>query len=108
MTPDVTDLREEILGLQGPLQSYATRLSQDEEEARELFEFAMNTALADGVRPPDGADTKVWLFCLMRQAFHSVARRRGALRERGSAGQQWRADRAEVFVVAAKAAARAP
>lgn len=105
MTPDVNDLREEILGLHGPLQSYAVRLSQDEHEASDLFQFTMDTALADGVRPPEGADTKLWLFWLMRQAFHSVVRRRMALRERGSAGQQWRADRAEVFIAAAKAAA---
>jgi DNA-directed RNA polymerase specialized sigma24 family protein len=103
MTSDVIDLREEILGLQGPLKTYATRLSQDDDEARELFEFTMKTALDDGVRPPEGAGTRLWLFCLMRQAFHSVVRRRATSRERGSAGQQWRPDRAEVFVVAARA-----
>jgi DNA-directed RNA polymerase specialized sigma24 family protein len=105
MTPDLTDLREEILGLQGPLQVYASRLSEDDEEARDLFHFAMRTALDGGARPPEGHDTKLWLFGLMRQAFHSVARRRAASRERGAAGQQWRADRAEVFVLAAKASA---
>lgn len=103
MTPEVIDLRQQILGLQGPLQAYATRLSEDEDEARELFQFTMRTALDGGARPPQGGDTKLWLFGLMRRAFHSVARRRGAQRERGSAGQQWRADRAEVFVLAAKA-----
>ena len=105
MTSDVIDLREEILGLQEPLKTYATRLAEDDDEARELFEFTMKTALEDGARPPKGADTRLWLFSLMRQAFHSVARRRATLRERGSAGQQWRADRAEVFVVAARARA---
>ena len=102
MTPDIFDLRREILGLQGPLQTYATRLSEDDDEARELFQFTMRTALDGEGRPPDGGDTKLWLFGLMRNAFHSVARRRETLRERGSAGQQWRADRAEVFVLAAK------
>ena len=105
MTPDVIDLREEIFGLEGPLQTFAARLSQDDEEARELFDFTMKTALDDGACPPEGADTRLWLFCLMRQAFHSVARRRATSRERGSAGQQWRPDRAEVFVVAARARA---
>ncbi len=97
------DLRDEILGLQEPLRTYATCLSLDEDEARELFEFTMKTALDGEERPRESADTRLWLFCQMRRAFHSVARRRATLRERGSAGQQWRADRAEVFVLAARA-----
>jgi len=102
MTPEVIDLRQVILDLQGPLQTYANRLTEDDDEARELFQFTLRTALGGEARPPEGGDTKLWLFGLMRQAFHSVARRRATSRERGSAGQQWRADRAEVFVLAAK------
>lgn len=102
MTPETIDLRQEILGLQGPLQAYATGLAENDDEARELFQFTMRTALDGGARPPDGSDTKLWLFGLMRNAFHSVARRRETLRERGAAGRQWRADRAAVFVLAAK------
>jgi len=102
MTPEVIDLRQVILGLQEPLQTYADRLSKDDDEARELLQYTLRTALDGDARPPDGGDTKLWVFGLMRQAFHSVARRRASLRERGSAGQQWRADRAEVFLLAAK------
>ncbi|HWF76018.1 MAG TPA: hypothetical protein VN694_02465 [Caulobacteraceae bacterium] len=102
MTPETIDLRQAILGLQEPLQAYANRLSEDDDEARELFQFTMRTALEDEARPPEGSDVKLWLFGLMRNAFHSVARRRATSRERGAAGQQWRADRAEVFVLAAK------
>lgn len=103
MTSELIDLRQEILGLQEPLQAYASRLSDDDEEARELFQFTMRAALDDEARPAEGNDTRLWLFGLMRRAFHSVARRQAASRERGSAGQQWRADRAEAFVLAAKA-----
>jgi hypothetical protein len=39
----------------------------------------------------------------MRNAFHSVARRQATSRERGAAAQQWRADRAEAFILAPKA-----
>ena len=99
MTPD---LHQRILGLQEQLRTYAAGLSEDDHEAHELFQFTMRSALDGGARPPAGGDTKLWLFGLMRNAFHSVARRREMMRERGSAGQQWRADRAEVFVIAAK------
>ena len=102
MTEEMSELRQEILGLEGPLQIYANRLSEDDNEARDLVQFAMRTALDGASHPPEGGDTRLWLFSLMRQAFHSVARRRAASRERGSAGQQWRADRAEVFVLAAR------
>ena len=102
MTPDLIDLRQTILGLQPQLQTYAAGLSEDDDEARELLQFTMLSALDGGARPPDGGDIKLWLFGLMRNAFHSVARRRATSRERGAAGQQWRADRADVFVLAAK------
>lgn len=105
MLPETIDLRQEILGLQGPLQDYANRLAEDDAGARDLFDFTMRMALDDEARPPEGHDTKLWLFGLMRQAFHSVARRRGASRGRGFAGQQWRADRAEAFILAAKGSA---
>ncbi len=97
-----SDLPQEILGLQGMLQACASRLCEDDDEAFELFQLTMRTALELGARPPDGGDTRRWLYGLMRNAFHSVARRRTTLRGRGAAGQQWRADRAEVFVLAAK------
>ena len=102
MTREMITLRQEIDALQQPLEVYAARLAGDDDEARDLVRFTLHTALDDRTRLPDG-DTKLWLFALMRQAFHSVARRRATLRERGSAGQQWRADRAEVFVQAEKA-----
>ena len=102
MITKTVDLRQEILGLQGLLRAYAAGLSEDDDEARELFQFTMRTALDGDAHPPEGGDTKLWLFGLMRNAFHSVARRRETLRERGAAGRQWRADRAEGFVRAAK------
>ena len=103
MTSELIDLRQEILALEAPLQTYAARLAEDDDEARELFQFTMRAALDGEARPPDGRDTRLWLFGLMRNAFHSVARRRTTLRERGATGQQWRGDRAEVFILAAKA-----
>jgi DNA-directed RNA polymerase specialized sigma24 family protein len=101
MTTELTDLRQEILALEGPLLTYASRLSEDEVEAKHLVALTMQTALEGEARPPAGGDTKIWLFGLMRSAFHSVARRRSTSRERGSAGRQWRPDRAEAFILAA-------
>jgi DNA-directed RNA polymerase specialized sigma24 family protein len=96
------DLRQDILALEGPLLTYATQLCEDADEARDLVELTLRTALDGEARPPAGGSTKLWLFGRMRNAFHSVARRQAISRERGGAGQQWRADRAEVFVLAAK------
>jgi len=102
MTPETIDLRQVILGQQETLQAYASRLSEDDNEAHELFQFAMRTALEREARPPEGGDVKLWLFRLMRNAFHSVARRQAISRERRAVGQQWRADRATAFSLASK------
>jgi DNA-directed RNA polymerase specialized sigma24 family protein len=99
----MTDLRTEILGLEGPLLTYATQVCGTADEARDLVQFTLRTALDGEARPPVGRDTKLWLFGLMRNAFHSVARRQATARERGGAGQQWRADRAEAIILSAKA-----
>jgi DNA-directed RNA polymerase specialized sigma24 family protein len=102
MIQEMTDLREDILALEGRLLTYAVQLCEDADEARDLVAFTIRTALDDEARPPAGGDTKRWLFGRMRNAFHSVARRRAISRERGAAGQQWRADRAEAFILSAK------
>ena len=97
MTPE---LRLEILGLEGPLLSYAVQVCDSAEEARGLVELTLRTAL-DGVEcPRAGADTRLWLFGLMRNAFHSVARRQAVSRERRAGGQQWSAERAAAFMLA--------
>jgi DNA-directed RNA polymerase specialized sigma24 family protein len=103
MTQDMIDLRQEARALEGPLLTYAIQLCEDAEEARDLVEVTLRNALDGEARPPAGGDTRRWLFGLMRNAFHSVARRRAISRERGAAGQQWRADRAEAIILAAKA-----
>ncbi|MBV9993797.1 MAG: hypothetical protein JO127_01165 [Caulobacteraceae bacterium] len=94
------DLSREVLSLEGRLLTYAIHLSKDEAEARELVQHTLRNALNGEAHPPPGGDTQLWLFGLMRNAFHSVVRRRNSLRERGSAGRQWRADRAEAFIYA--------
>jgi DNA-directed RNA polymerase specialized sigma24 family protein len=99
----MTDLRHEILGLEGPLLTYATQVCESADEAKDLVQLTLRAALEGGARPPAGRDTKLWLFGLMRNAFHSVARRQATSRERGAAGQQWRADRAEAIILTARA-----
>jgi len=99
----MTDLRDDILGLEGPLLIYATEACESVDEAKDLVRRTLQIALDGGVRPPAGGDTKLWLFGLMRNAFHSVARRQSISRERGAAGQQWRADRANAIIHSAKA-----
>ncbi len=98
----IPELRQEILGLEGPLLTYAAQLCDDAEEARDLVRSTLRTALEGGA-PPGPGDTRLWLFRLMRNAFHSVARRQAMSRERRAAGQQWRADRAAAFVLAGDA-----
>jgi DNA-directed RNA polymerase specialized sigma24 family protein len=102
MTTDILDLRQEILGLEPSLLSYAGRLARDDNEARELVEFTMRTALESGAPPSGAGATRIWLYGLMRSAFHSVARRQTTARERGAPNRQWRADRAEAFTLDAK------
>ena len=99
MTPQ---LRHEILGLERPLLAYAAQVCNDEEEARNLVEQTLRTALNGESQPRAGGDTRLWLFGLMRSAFHSVARRQAISRERRGAGQQWRADRAAAFSLTSK------
>ncbi|HEY1426873.1 MAG TPA: hypothetical protein VGF50_09400 [Caulobacteraceae bacterium] len=101
MTPEKIALRQEILGLEGPLLTYAVQVCEDPEEARTLVELTLRTAL-DGEPPRVGGDTRLWLFGLMRNAFHSVARRQSIMRERRAVGQQWRADRAAAIILTAK------
>jgi DNA-directed RNA polymerase specialized sigma24 family protein len=99
----MTELRNEILGLEGPLLTYATQVCESADEARDLVQLTLRTALDGEARPPLGGHTKLWLFGLMRNAFHSVVRRQAISRERGAAGQQWRADRANAIILTAKA-----
>lgn len=94
MTPQ---LRHEILGLEGSLLTYAAQVCEDAEEARGLVELTLRTALNGESQPRAGGDTRLWLFGLIRNAFHSVARRQAISRERRGAGQQWRGDRAAAF-----------
>jgi DNA-directed RNA polymerase specialized sigma24 family protein len=102
MTADRIDLRREILGLESSLVIQASRMARDDDEARELVQFTLRAALESESGPPEACETGRWLRGLMRGAFHSVARRR-ATRERAASNGPWRADRAEVFVEAAKA-----
>jgi DNA-directed RNA polymerase specialized sigma24 family protein len=101
MTADPFVLRQDILALEAPLLIYARRMAADEPEAHELVRLTLETALEGEARPPADGDPKIWLYGLMRSAFHSVARRRATSRERGSAGRQWQPDRAQAFIQAA-------
>lgn len=97
MTPE---LRHEILALEGPLLTYAAQVCDDPEEARDLVQLTLRSALDAGACPRAGGDTRLWLFALMRHAFHSVARRQGISKERRATAQQWRAERAAAFTLA--------
>jgi DNA-directed RNA polymerase specialized sigma24 family protein len=99
----MTDLRNEILDLEGPLLTYAIQVCESADEARDLVQLTLRTALDGEARPPVGRNTKLWLFGLMRNALHSVVRRQAISRERGGAGQQWRADRANAIILTATA-----
>lgn len=84
MTPQVERLRQEILTLQPALMECAARLSRDENEAHHLVHLTMVEAFSAGeTRVDPDADTRAWLFGIMRATFHSVARRRSARNERG-------------------------
>ncbi len=84
MTPQVARLREEILTLQPALMECANRLARDENEAHNLVHLTMVEAFSAGeTRADPDADTRLWLFGILRSTFHSVARRRSARQERG-------------------------
>lgn len=93
------DLRQEILALQPALRAFADRLTQDDNEAHSLVHLTVVEAMKD---QPDRAgdetrDTRLWLFSILRGAFHSVARRREQQRRRGAPTTVWNADRAAAF-----------
>ena len=48
----MTDLRDEILGLEGPLLTYATEACESVDEARDLVRRTLQTALDGEARPP--------------------------------------------------------
>jgi len=84
MTPQTENRRQEILALQPALMECAARMSRDDNEAHHLVHLTMLEAFsADEARGPDVADTRAWLFGLLRGSFHSIARRRSARQERG-------------------------
>ena len=99
MTLPNEDLRQDILALQPVLRDYAGRLTEDGEEADRLVQLTLASALGEQPELADlgTRDTKLWLFGLLRGAFHSVARRRDTRRGRGAPAAVWNADRAAAF-----------
>ncbi len=93
------DLRQEILALQPALRAFADRLTQDGAEADSLVQLTVVEAMKD--QPDrsagDTRETQVWLYSILRGAFHSVARRRDQQRRRGAPTTVWNADRAAAF-----------
>jgi hypothetical protein len=75
--------REAILALAPELTASALRMSQDEHEADQLVALIISQALADPDRAGNGDGVRVWLFGLLRSAFHSVERRRISRQPRG-------------------------
>jgi DNA-directed RNA polymerase specialized sigma24 family protein len=93
------DLRQEILALQPALRAFADRLTQDDNEAHSLVDLTMVEAMKDqpALAGDETRDTRLWLFSILRGAFHSVARRREQQRRRGAPTTVWNADRAAAF-----------
>jgi DNA-directed RNA polymerase specialized sigma24 family protein len=93
------DLRQEILALQPDLRAFADRLTQDDNEAHSLVHLTVIEALKDQPEraADDERDTRLWLYSILRGAFHSVARRREQQRRRGAPTTVWNPDRAAAF-----------
>lgn len=83
MTPHTQNLRQEILALQPALMQSAARLTGDANEAHNLVHLTMVEAFNLGETRDSGGDTRVWMFGLLRNTFHSVARRRAVRQQRG-------------------------
>jgi len=83
MSPARQTLRQEILALQPALMRSAARLTGDANEAHDLVHLTMVEAFALGETRNGGGDVRVWMFGLLRGAFHSIARRRAVRQERG-------------------------
>jgi DNA-directed RNA polymerase specialized sigma24 family protein len=102
MTPQVERLREEILTLEPALMETATRMSRDEIEAQHLVQLTLTEAFAAGeTRADPDADTRLWVFGILRSTFHSVARRRSVRQERGHYATQRQLDTAAASPVEA-------
>lgn len=93
--------------LQPALRAYADRLTTDENESASLVHLTVLEALADqpARADDDQRDTRLWLFGLLRGAFHSVARRRDQQRRKGAPTTVWNADRAAAFAAPREPAA---
>jgi DNA-directed RNA polymerase specialized sigma24 family protein len=83
MSPHNQTIRQEILDLQPDLMQTAGRLTGDDNEAHNLVHMTMIEAFSLSEARENGDDTRVWMFGLLRGAFHSVARRRAVRQERG-------------------------
>jgi len=93
------DLRQEILALQPALRAFADRLTEDDTEAHSLVCLTVAEALKNQAERVSDVprDTRLWLYSILRGAFHSVARRRELQRRRGAPTTVWNADRAAAF-----------
>src|SRR5450631_8377 len=102
MSPQHQRLRQEILTLQPALMESATRMSRDENEAHHLVHLTMVEAFSAGeTRADPDADTRAWVFGILRSTFHSVPRPRSARQERGHYAAQRQLDSANAPAVPA-------
>ncbi len=85
--------------MQPALRAFADRLTEDDNEADSLVSLTVAEALKDQPERAgdDPRDTRLWLYSILRGAFHSVARRREQQRRRGAPTTVWNADRAAAF-----------
>jgi DNA-directed RNA polymerase specialized sigma24 family protein len=97
-------LRQEILELQPALMLSAVRLTGDDNEAHNLVHRTMIDALAlCETCGADSGDSRVWMFGLLRNTFHSIARRRSVRQERGHQAVQRQLERDANLSVAVEA-----
>jgi RNA polymerase sigma factor (sigma-70 family) len=65
----VTDFRYTLLNNADSLMPFAFKLTQDHEEARDLFQETIYKALANEEKYNMGTNLKAWLYTIMRNIF---------------------------------------
>jgi hypothetical protein len=92
----------DIEAVRGDLLRFALRQAEDDLEAAALVDLVLDQASSQLELAPLRGDLRLYLFSLMRAAFHSVERRRQFNPLRRGAARPWNAGRAAAYALPAR------
>jgi len=91
--------RVSIEAARADLLHFALRHAEDDLEAAALVDLVLDQASSQMALAPFRGDVRLYLFSLMRAAFHSVERRRQFNPLRRGAARPWNAGRAAAYAL---------